>query len=717
MPLSKEEIAEYQRIVNVYIAQNIGEEITFIGRKHPAAQKIERRIEHALKQGRLDFQVDVSKALYDKPGEIYLYKIKGDQTLYMIFTEKKLPELNPVEKFLLAVIYNSLFNNVLKEIINRASANHEYLSSYEVALLSEIVIKKSFDKLWDQHKTALLSGNTEIRFPEDVIDELLLVHEEESKQKVKEWLSIILGKPWYMEYFLQIRNIVNEVTVNGVGSPIILFIAFPTEAEDEITRRPVKPKEMSGRVRTNIVPTNKRELELITDTLIKDTGRRLTIETPIVSAYLRTGDRIEIIGDPVAPSNVYMSLRIFPKVPRHILQYLDDGLLTPRQLAYMSFPFEFGLSVLVSGGTGSGKTTLLNALTVFIPESQFIVSAEEVLELNIAHPLDMWRREQTVPGKISYADLIKSALRQNPDWIFVQEIRMGEEMFAFFEAISTGHAAATTIHADTPDELMVRLTSKFTNVPPEYLRNLDFIFFVSRYTTREGRQVRKVRLISEVLGVLGEGQEEVIDFVWRPNREKVKIKGPAIITSDVFYIHGEELREKDKSIIFTELAVDLMKKSKPREKLLARYGKRPFEELWEERTKFIDWLWKKFSPKFHTGNTPPLFKIMLVPAGAAKLAEEVAKEELTKAGVTVGELKEREFIIPVHIFLKKVIGMYYQVGYHEFITNAPNYVAQALADTISEALTHFLVEVEMEKLSEAKVKRVLEKYGVDLFRT
>ena len=44
-------------------------------------------------------------------------------------------------------------------------------------------------------------------------------------------------------------------------------------------------------------------------------------------------------------------------------------------------------------------------------------------------------------------DLLKSSLRQRPDYIVVGEIR-GEEAYTFFQSISVGHGGLCTIHAE-----------------------------------------------------------------------------------------------------------------------------------------------------------------------------------------------------------------------------------------------------------------------------
>ncbi|HDL15036.1 MAG TPA: hypothetical protein ENH28_02590, partial [Euryarchaeota archaeon] len=102
-------------------------------------------------------------------------------------------------------------------------------------------------------------------------------------------------------------------------------------------------------------------------------------------------------------------------------------------------------SVLVSGGTATGKTTFLNVLSIFITPDSKIVSIEDTAELNIPHehwipavarpgygtPDSMGRRY----GEVTMFDILKSSLRQRPDYIIVGEVR-GAEAYVLFQGMA-----------------------------------------------------------------------------------------------------------------------------------------------------------------------------------------------------------------------------------------------------------------------------------------
>jgi type IV secretion system protein VirB11 len=127
-------------------------------------------------------------------------------------------------------------------------------------------------------------------------------------------------------------------------------------------------------------------------------------ETPLLSATLPDGVRVQIISPPATRNGFAVAFR------KHVLndidvgQFLaqtgvaptvsatDDKAQMERMVAsgdiatLFSFIVSRRKTVLISGGTSSGKTTLLNALLKEIPESERLVVIEDAPELRLAHP-------------------------------------------------------------------------------------------------------------------------------------------------------------------------------------------------------------------------------------------------------------------------------------------------------------------------------------------
>ncbi|MBX3032901.1 MAG: Flp pilus assembly complex ATPase component TadA [Bdellovibrionaceae bacterium] len=109
--------------------------------------------------------------------------------------------------------------------------------------------------------------------------------------------------------------------------------------------------------------------------------------------------------------------------------------------------------VVVSGPTGSGKTRTLYALLKAIGPQKFnIVTLEDPIEYRIEG-----LNQVQVSKKMSFADALRSVLRQDPDVILVGEVRDAETAKLCFQAAETGHLVFTTLHANGALEVIERL--------------------------------------------------------------------------------------------------------------------------------------------------------------------------------------------------------------------------------------------------------------------
>jgi len=149
---------------------------------------------------------------------------------------------------------------------------------------------------------------------------------------------------------------------------------------------------------------------------------------------------------------------------------------------------------------------LLNVLAAFVPDRERIITIEDTAELNL--PIKHWIRLESRPpgiegtGELKMDILTKNSLRMRPDRIIVGEIRH-EEAFTLFTAMNTGHDGTLgTVHANSPDETLIRLTSPPMNVPSIMMSGLDMIIVEHRYYDRKKGTMRRVSEIAEVYGAL-----------------------------------------------------------------------------------------------------------------------------------------------------------------------------------------------------------------------
>lgn len=111
--------------------------------------------------------------------------------------------------------------------------------------------------------------------------------------------------------------------------------------------------------------------------------------------------------------------------------------------------------VLVCGPTGSGKTTTLYAMLNNINfNERNVVSIEEPIEH--AFP-GISQIEVNPKANVTFANSLRSILRQDPDVICVGEIRDGETAGMAIQAAQTGHLVLATLHASSNMAAMVRM--------------------------------------------------------------------------------------------------------------------------------------------------------------------------------------------------------------------------------------------------------------------
>lgn len=114
----------------------------------------------------------------------------------------------------------------------------------------------------------------------------------------------------------------------------------------------------------------------------------------------------------------------------------------------------FGM-VLVTGPTGSGKTTTIySVLNTINRQEHNLTSIEDPIEYRIAGANQVQVNEKT---GLTFANGLRSLLRQDPDYIFVGEIRDTETASIAVNAALTGHLVFSTLHTNTAAASLPRL--------------------------------------------------------------------------------------------------------------------------------------------------------------------------------------------------------------------------------------------------------------------
>ncbi len=313
-------------------------------------------------------------------------------------------------------------------------------------------------------------------------------------------------------------HMIEEISCDGVGVPLYVW-------HREYESMP-----------TNIIFESEDELDTFARKLAYISGKQVSIADPIVDASLPDGNRINLtLGSEITKKGSTFTIRRFRADPITIIDLIKFGTFSKEIAAFMWFLVEKRATMIVAGGTASGKTTTLNALSSFIAPGQKIVSIEDTHELKLPH--ENWipsvsRQNFTTAarvGEITQFDLLRAALRQRPDIVIVGETR-GREANTLFQSMSTGHGGFSSIHADTVEGALARMTSSPMDVPKAMIVNSLDIMTLQLKLKMGNKSVRRIIKVSEIAGV-EEGSGEMIlndVFIWDPVNDKHVFSGKSI---------------------------------------------------------------------------------------------------------------------------------------------------------------------------------------------
>lgn len=114
--------------------------------------------------------------------------------------------------------------------------------------------------------------------------------------------------------------------------------------------------------------------------------------------------------------------------------------------------------LLMSGPTGSGKSTTLYACVLEIDRRRrHVLSIEDPIEYEMRYATQ-WQVAAGMHGR-EFADLIRAAMRHDPDYIIIGEMRDMATVETALKAAESGHTVISTIHADTAVQTLERLRS------------------------------------------------------------------------------------------------------------------------------------------------------------------------------------------------------------------------------------------------------------------
>ena len=299
--------------------------------------------------------------------------------------------------------------------------------------------------------------------------------------------------------------------------------------------------------------------------LAQRSGKHISMGSPMVDATLPDGSRLQLtLGTEVTTRGTSFTIRKFREDPFSPVELMENGTFNAESLVYFWLAIENNKSLIFIGGTASGKTSALNAVSLFIPPVAKVVSIEDTREITLYH--DNWiasvtREALAEEGNaINMFDLLRSAMRQRPEFILVGEVR-GPEAQTLFQAMNTGHTTFSTMHAGSVDAAIHRLESEPLNVPRNMLQALNIVS-VQALIYRGKERIRRVQEIVEIAGIdPSTGNLRVNNvFVYDPVHDVLNYTGRSQIYADIAEKRGWTREQLESEIGLRRNLLEAMQK-------------------------------------------------------------------------------------------------------------------------------------------------------------
>ena len=130
--------------------------------------------------------------------------------------------------------------------------------------------------------------------------------------------------------------------------------------------------------------------------------------------------------------------------------------------------------VLVTGPTGSGKSTTLAAMVNHLNENEFghVLTVEDPIEFVHESKKCLINQREVGPHTLSFANALRSALREDPDAILIGEMRDLETIRLALTAAETGHLVFGTLHTSSAAKTIDRVVDVFPAAEKEMVRSM-----------------------------------------------------------------------------------------------------------------------------------------------------------------------------------------------------------------------------------------------------
>jgi len=235
--------------------------------------------------------------------------------------------------------------------------------------------------------------------------------------------------------------------------------------------------------------------------------KQFSFQTPILDVSIgkyRINAVHQSIGRVGNHPSLTFSIRLASVTPRITDQ---SNFLTKELIALFEVLLKSKVSIVIGGLTGSGKTEFQKYLVRKISSHSRLVIIDNILELEQVREqtnldINTWQVDDKNEAS-SIQNLVRNALRSNPDWLIVAESR-GSEMIEVLNSAMTGHPIITTIHAIDAQSMtprmarMVMMSDKkmdYENVLLDIINHFRFLVYLEKKENSDGSITRYIKSI------------------------------------------------------------------------------------------------------------------------------------------------------------------------------------------------------------------------------
>ncbi len=249
-------------------------------------------------------------------------------------------------------------------------------------------------------------------------------------------------------------------------------------------------------------------------TIAAETDQHIDASNPLMDAVLHTNDRVNISLPKTAGGNTIMEIRKFDTDPFDFIRLIRCHTISAQAMALIWLAMCMRLNIIVSGETGSGKTSFANAISLFMPRNDHIVTVEDTREIRLPQTFGNTTHLTTCrvanEMTITMDRLLLNALRMDPSHIILGEVRSKADIDALMGATAMGHPVLSTIHSRDCATTVKRFAD--AGISANDMRNihLNIVLESIRHPKDPTRRLRVVKEIAQYTEAGGRIRPEII---------------------------------------------------------------------------------------------------------------------------------------------------------------------------------------------------------------